>query len=417
MRKWIPNRLHLPLMFLLLGGGLLPAQKITRTLEPQPATPDGVNAVACVGTMLLDEDFESGIPGTWTVIDGDGLTPNSLMGLGPGWQHRVDYRDTTNHVAVSPSWYNPVGTSNDWIITPAIALGTNPCLSWTAFSQDGNFKESYEIRVSTTLDTAAFLANAIVDSVSAESSTPSTHATSLAQWAGQTVYIAFRQTSTDKFVLVLDNIRVTNVNAIDIGVYDLTYGSLDPGDTVRIRFQVANYGSDTITNFQALYTVENGPAQLMTIGSVSIPPQGTLFFNHDSIFVSDSLDMFYNVCAWTTLPNSTFDQAPSNDTNCVAIPVGNPVGRPEPQLGTLRLEVYPNPSHGDLRVMASGLERSQRARIRLVDLEGRVVAEQDAVMLPGGPVLVEMEALPAGMYFLDLRLSDGRRMSTKVVRD
>lgn len=401
----------------LLGGGLLPAQRIFRSTEPQPAAPEGVNAVPCVGTVALDEDFESGIPVTWTVIDGDGLTPNSLMGLGAGWQPRVDYRDTTQHVAVSPSWYNPAGQSNDWLITPAVVLGNNPCLSWTAYSQDGDFPERYEIRVATTPDTTAFLANPIVDSVSAESNAVTVRAASLAAYAGQTVYIAFRQTSVDKFVLALDNIRVTNVNAIDIGVYALTYGTLDPGDTVRVRFQVANYGSDTITNFQALYKVETGPAKLMTIGSVSIPPQSTLQFNHDSIFVSDSLDQFYHVCAWTTLPNTTVDQAPSNDTLCVAIPVGNPVGRPDPSQDMLDVTVYPNPAHDELRLLASDLGRPQLANLFLMDLEGRIVAAYSQRWLPGNSLRIDLRQLPAGMYFLDLRLADGRRLSTKVIVD
>jgi hypothetical protein len=240
---------------------------------------EGITAeVPCAGSVLLEEGFENGIPVGWIVIDGDTLTPRSQTLLQKGWQSRVDYRDTSNMVVVSPSWYEVPGTSDDWLISPAVSLGSNPCLSWRAYSQDIYFKESYEVRVALTTDTSAFLANPVLDGENETSGSPHQLAASLADWAGQTVYIAFRQTSTDKFVLALDEIKVTNVNAVDIGVYAVTYGAPDPGDTVTLRFQVANYGSDTVTNFQALYSLEGGPAKFMTIGSVSIPPNGTVSF-------------------------------------------------------------------------------------------------------------------------------------------
>ena len=150
------------------------AQQSSRSGLPVPSAlrTEGVSGdLPCAGTVLLEEDFEAGL-GAWTVIDGDGLTPNAQMGLVGGWQGRVDYRDTTNHVAVTPSWYSPVGTSNDWLISPAITLGGNSCLSWIAYSQDGFFPERYEIRVATSSDTSAFLGNAALVTVAAESGSP-----------------------------------------------------------------------------------------------------------------------------------------------------------------------------------------------------------------------------------------------------
>ncbi|HEX2899634.1 MAG TPA: choice-of-anchor J domain-containing protein, partial [Bacteroidia bacterium] len=234
MRELTQKLRGLLLLPAFIGCSLASAQVTCRV--PQTASTqktEGITAeVPCAGSVLLSEDFANGIPVGWTVIDGDTLTPRAQMQLQKGWQSRTDYRDSSNKVVVSPSWYENPGKSDDWLITPPITLGSNPCLSWKAYSQDIYYKEAYEVRVALTPDTAAFLANAVIDEDDATSGTPHQLAATLGAWAGQTVYIAFRQVSDDKFVLALDDVKVTNVNVNDIGVYAVTYGSPDPGDTV-----------------------------------------------------------------------------------------------------------------------------------------------------------------------------------------
>lgn len=372
--------------------------------------------IPCAGTDVFSEDFENGIPGTWMVIDGDMRAPMPQMLLQMGWQGRVDYRDSSNHVAVSPSWYTNPGVSNDWLITPAVTLGSNPCLSWRAYSQDQYYKEAYEIRVATTPDTAAFLANAAMKSIAEESGDPQTSATSLAAWAGQTVYVAFRQTSDDKFVLALDDVKITNVNAIDIGVHGIQYGTPDPGDTVTVRFQVANYGSDTITTFQALYTLDGGPAKFMSIGAVSIPPNGTLFFNHDSLYVSDSLDQNYALCAWTTLPNAVLDQEIHNDTLCTTLTIGTPVGRPAPFQGAASMAIYPNPCSEEVSLLPLGLARPHKAQVDILDMQGMVHSHRAVDLMPHAAIRLSMEGLAAGMYFLQVTVEGRGAMTEKLIK-
>jgi hypothetical protein len=309
-----------------VGSGNVCAQIARRPESPALGT-DRIteiqDQIPCNGTVLFDEGFENGIPSGWTVIDGDTLTPRMETGLVKGWQSRADYRDSLNNkVVCSPSWYLNPGQSNDWLISPAIVVGNNSCLSWKAYSQDIFFKENYEVRIANQADTTSFLANAPLMSITAELGNPHYASASLAAYAGQTVYIAFRQTSLDKFVLCLDDVRVSNVNTIDIGVLGVTYPVSDPGDSVKFRFQVANYGSDTITSFQALYRVDGGPAKVMTISAVSLPPNSTVFFNHDSLYVSDTLDGFHALCAWTNLPNAVIDQDVTNDTSCITVTIG-----------------------------------------------------------------------------------------------
>ncbi|MEL7341438.1 MAG: choice-of-anchor J domain-containing protein, partial [Bacteroidota bacterium] len=165
-------------LFLFLTFGQLSAQLATRSgaMAPQESKAQ-LRQFPCGGTTVLDEVFETEmIPVDWSTIDSDNLTPRQeIQFLFPqgGWQPIVDFKDSTNRAIASPSWYeDSLGTSNDWIISPLLNnLPTNVCLSWYAYSQDPNFPESYEIRVSTTTpDEAGFLAEDAVFSIEEEGS-------------------------------------------------------------------------------------------------------------------------------------------------------------------------------------------------------------------------------------------------------
>jgi Secretion system C-terminal sorting domain/Cleaved Adhesin Domain len=421
MRNLTTKSLCLLSMLGFLTVATLQGQSLQRSTMPQAA--DKVSATTellpCSGSVLFSEDFENGIPAGWIVIDADTFTPRTETQLAKGWQSRADYRDSLNNkVVVSPSWYRytTTGKSNDWLISPLITLGSNSCLSWRAFSQDQYFKESYEVRIATVADTTAFLANAALLTVAAESGTPHFTSASLLAYAGQSVYIAFRQTSQDRFVLCLDDVRVSNVNTLDIGAYAITYGAPDIGDTVRMRFQVANYGSDTVRSFQALYTVDGGAPKSMAITAVSLPPNSTVAFNHDSLYVSDSIDAFLPLCAWTVLPNAAVDQDITNDTLCVTMTVGHPVGTVDPRVAMAQLQVYPNPFSSAVSLRVDGLQRPTQATVTVLDLQGRLLQQHAARLVSGAPISLDLSALAAGMYVVKVQVTGGKHLQTKLIK-
>ncbi len=416
MRKLTPKLLCLLAFSCLLTAGPLAGQ-LTHRSPAVASTAKITDQLPCGGTVLFSEDFENGIPAGWVVIDGDGLTPQPAIGLNPGWQSRADYRDSLNNkVVCSPSWYSPAGKSNDWLISPAVVVGSNSCLSWKAYSQDQYFKEAYEVRIASQPDTAQFMANPALVTVGAETGTPIFNSASLAAYAGQTVYIAFRQVSDDKFVLCLDDVKVANVNAIDIGVFALTYGSPDLGDTVRIRFEVANYGSDTVRSFQALYTIDGGPAKYMVVSAVSLPPNSTVLFNHDSLYVADSLDAFHPLCAWTSLPNTVLDQDLANDTLCISLPIGHPVGVDVAHDQALGLQVYPNPFASEIHLRIDGLTRATRAVVSVTDLQGRVLDRRTMTFGAGAEPTLDLDALPVGMYLLQIEQPNGAPLQRRLIK-
>ncbi len=194
----------------------------------------GGNLVGASAISIFSDDFQSGTmdPG-YTLINSDGLTPAAgVAALGfntadsTAWLV-LDDGTGSNFVAQSTSWYATPGTADDWLITGAIALTTNNVLSWDAKTFSA-FQDGYEVRISTTTPTTTgCLANATLFSIVAENMTYTSRSVDLAAagYANQTVYIAFRNNSTDQERLFIDNIKVEKPAVVSAYQYSFDGGA------------------------------------------------------------------------------------------------------------------------------------------------------------------------------------------------
>ncbi len=371
------------------------------------------SGIPCTGVTIIEESFESGLPTGWLTVDGDGLTPRSETGLTPGWQVITDYRDPTNMVAVSPSWYeNGGGVSDDWLISPPIDLGDNPCLSWTAYSQDGGFLESYEVYISITgTDTSDFLSGTRIDSVSSEIDEYTIRTLNLIDFANKTVNIAFRQNSNDKFVLALDNIKISNIVPVDIGVYSVEYGDPSPGDSLEFNINIANYGSETVTSFELCYSINGGTSFCMAVDTTVLEPNQILSITHDVKFLSDTLDETYSFCAWTMFPNNGGDNEVANDSLCEEILVGDPVGILSNNFEGFSLFAFPNPTQGVLYLTL--LENRKAIRLEIIGMDGTIYMRENQ-RIGQSEIALDLTGLPKGVYLLRVETDNGH-VVTRVV--
>lgn len=167
-------------------------------------------------TILMSEGFESGLPETWSNIDQDGD--------GFSWEILTMDEDeisahTGNSCITSVSFDNdeiePLNPNN-YLVTPAITIPDNltsanmPMLSWWVAAQDPEYPaDYYEIRISTTGNSAAdFTANAVYAEI-LSSDQWSMHTVDLRSYIGQTIYIAFIHTNcSDEYMMKLDDIAV-----------------------------------------------------------------------------------------------------------------------------------------------------------------------------------------------------------------
>ena len=161
----------------------------------------------------LQCDFSHGIPADFTLIDNDGNTPSADMlkagfKVGTPWL-AVSPNGESNLAACSTSWYNPKGTSDDWLITPAFTVSDdNVELAWRALASDKRNRDGYAVYVSENGGKAMadFDLQHPLFSVEKEEAAWTQHAVSLDAYKGKTISIAFVNNSTDKNRLYIDDL-------------------------------------------------------------------------------------------------------------------------------------------------------------------------------------------------------------------
>jgi len=193
----------------------------------------------------------------------DNLTPNPAVSyVNAAWSRREDFNfNVADSCAFSTSWYNPIGTANDFMWTPAVALPATGLinLSWNAVTYDALFPDGYEVRIMNVAPTGGtgVIGNQIINSTvlfstAAENTTWTPHVIDISGYFGQTVYIGFRNNSTDKFLLLIDDIKIEKLNPFDasvtaIGMYEYTQTPLAQA-SIPLSGTVSNLGSSALTN-------------------------------------------------------------------------------------------------------------------------------------------------------------------------
>ncbi|MGJ8662403.1 MAG: choice-of-anchor J domain-containing protein [Marinicella sp.] len=174
--------------------------------------------------VLFFEDFSGEIiPSDWVLDDVDGLTPFIDVSYFTDAWIAVMFED--NWVAASTSWYDPPGQSDDWLITPLISIEDNSLLTWRAMTLLPNFPDGYEVYISTTTqDVQGCMEKKPVFSIEQESTTFETRDIHLLSegYSDQDIYVCFRNNSNDKYILIFDDIEVSNNDAVD----DLTISAV-----------------------------------------------------------------------------------------------------------------------------------------------------------------------------------------------
>ena len=162
----------------------------------------------------------------WLRRNVDNRVPDATVAyVNDAWIIRDDFRgDQRQCVAFSNSYYAPTGNADDWMWTPAIAIpASDVFLSWRASSYDPAFLDGYEVRVM--LASAGpptgglgaignqLSASTPIFNTAAASASWTEYRINLSAFANQSIYIGFRNNSNDKFVLVIDDLKVERVAA------------------------------------------------------------------------------------------------------------------------------------------------------------------------------------------------------------
>ncbi len=193
----------------------------------------------------------------WTIYDEDGQTVNPQISfIDEAW--KIVYFSDIGEAMVTTSYFTTTGQQADrWAVTPQISVpATNPTLLFQVLSGDPNAPEAYEVLVSTTGNTPAdFTDAAVLTDDPAPSGQMTQRIVSLADYAGQDVYIAFHSMGTDGYLLAVDNVIVQSMQDNDAGALAAAankYVETNTNNTVQV--QVKNNGGNTITNLTIEWT-------------------------------------------------------------------------------------------------------------------------------------------------------------------
>jgi len=281
---------------------------------------------------LFSDDFEGGtFPAGYTMYDLDGnnvTTANNFNQVyTTAWTDRVTFTNDPNKFISSISIYVPAGTSDDWVITPKISLVANTD-NWLFYDvRNGSTQktETYEILISTTTTN--------VDSftvIYAETSTPKTWTSeriNLDSYAGEDVYIAFRNTTYDGSIIVIDNISVVHsLPSADAGITNIDVPmKVKAGDVVDIKATIGYFGIDSLGSVDFNWSIDGGTVNSNSINGLNLTFGQTINRTHSGKWTSTAADIgkTMKLKVWTSNPNGQTDENLSNDTLVQEIIIGN----------------------------------------------------------------------------------------------
>ncbi len=234
---------------------------------------------------IMSENFDAAttLPSGWTQLNIDGLTPATnvnFMGTS-GWIARPKATGSTDNQAVSTSWYTPAGTSNDWLISPSIAVpatGVN-VVQFDAMAPDANYLDGFKVYISTSPITSSSLPTTAVLTVPAAANTYTSYSASLASFAGQNIYVAIQNYSNDMYLLFVDNFKVRTVVNNDAILTSATLNRYSAVSTNNnLVLDVKNDGANAITALTVNWN--DGTDHIQTITGLNIAPGASANVTH-----------------------------------------------------------------------------------------------------------------------------------------
>ena len=246
--------------------------------------------------QIFSEDFNSGIPATFTLTDVDGLTPNSTSWPAGSFfaNNLTTAAGIAEDCAQSVSWFNPVGQADDWMVTPMITIpmtSNGISLFFDALGWEDAYPDGVMVYVSTTgTSPSDFLSSSPLYNSTPTTAGPNpqggepnvwtTRSVDLSNFIGQTIYIAFRNNSTDMNILGIDNIIVNELqdNNAELSSLNITPYSAAPAN-INIEGTVKNIGGNVITAMDITWS-DGTNSYTDNMNGLNILPNASYNFTH-----------------------------------------------------------------------------------------------------------------------------------------
>ena len=171
-------------------------------------------ALPFLANAQFSESFDSGIPATWTIING-----------GDSGQTWASYSSYSALTTINPhSGAKFVGlrygstAHSDYLISPQVTVqaGVSDKLAlWAVNGSSSTFLEKFDIKISTTTPDASAFTKTLASAVAPPTSW-NRYTYDLSEYVGQTIYIGFYSSTTDLWFVGLDDIVVSNAATLSV---------------------------------------------------------------------------------------------------------------------------------------------------------------------------------------------------------
>src|SRR5699024_7944203 len=153
-------------------------------------------------------------------------------------------------------------------------------LTFSAMVGDPDFSDSYEILVSTTGNTPDDFDTPIFSE--AEPPSEMTQVTlNLSDYAGQDIYIAFRNNGFDGYLLMFDDIQVNEISETDLAVTHIDIDDIINTGETDIKATLTNKGANTISSFDVSWSVDGGAEHVQTVNNADLESFDDYIVVHD----------------------------------------------------------------------------------------------------------------------------------------
>ena len=169
------------------------------------------------------------------------------------------------HMLAGTTWLDGTEKADRWLILPPVKPTEESCLVWDAASFNPNFLEDYAVMISSNGDDSWYYFTK--EEYIQESADFKTRGIDLSEYAGQSIYIAFRLRSKNCEHLILDNIELYDVSKVELLEVKT---SVDPAEGV-----VEKLDNFTVT-FENIETVEIETYSFYPPYIASVSEDGTL---------------------------------------------------------------------------------------------------------------------------------------------
>lgn len=262
-------------------------------------------------TIIFSEDFEgttspigsngfSALPAGWTTMNVDNTSAYYQDFTTNAWLKGQSAIGSSNSIR-SVSWNNNSAiASNDWAWTPAITLPntTDLYLQWDAAAYESAYADGYEVRIMVGTAPTGGAGNignmisgsTVLYSTAAETTSFVTRSVNISSYAGNVVYIGFRNNSLDKNFLEIDNVNVIKKEPYDLEAASVKVGeySIIPTSQVQpftLSGVIKNTGINALSTVTGTMEIYNSAGTLVqtlnstnTLTTIAAGGNGTLQF-------------------------------------------------------------------------------------------------------------------------------------------